>query len=82
MQLDQLSKDRIAVVTDVRWSALPPAEAQRLRALGIEEGAEVELLQRGILFWRDPLAVRVNRMTIAMRRSHAAAIACREIAPR
>mgnify|MGYP002651157119 CR=1 FL=1 len=76
MLLTQLMKGRIARVTRVDWAALPPTEAHRLRMLGLDAGVEVELLHSGVLFWRDPLAVRVGRMTVALRRRHAAAVAC------
>ncbi|RVT44032.1 FeoA family protein [Sphingobium algorifonticola] len=58
----------------VDWSSLSPLEGQRLREFGICEGASIEALHRGGLLGRGPLACRVGRMTIAMRRSHAAAI--------
>ena len=47
-----------------------------MRALGLEEGVAIEALHKGILFWRDPLAIRVGRMTIALRRKAAAAVTC------
>ncbi len=46
---------------------------RRLLELGIIEGAEVEILHEG-LFGRDPLAVRVDDRTIALRRKEATAI--------
>lgn len=78
MRLHQLPRGETSIIIDVAWSDLPPDDARRLRGLGVEAGAEVELLHRGILFWGDPLAVRINRMTVAMRKSHAAAISCGE----
>jgi Fe2+ transport system protein FeoA len=33
-------------------------------------------MHKGILVWRDPLAVRVGRMTVALRSNVAAAIDC------
>lgn len=78
MQLDMLPLRRPARVDSVNWDAIPDSEAHRLRCLGLEEGAVVEALHRGILFFRDPLAVRVGRMTIAMRRNVAAAVTCAE----
>lgn len=50
-----------------------------MRALGIEVGANIEALHRGILFWRDPIAVRVGRMSVAIRKKTAAAICCENI---
>ncbi len=46
---------------------------RRLLALGVMEGAEVELLHTGLI-GRDPLAVRVDDRTIALRRADAALI--------
>jgi ferrous iron transport protein A len=46
---------------------------QRLLELGIVEGASVEVLHEGP-FGRDPIAVRVNDTTIALRRREAMAI--------
>ncbi len=53
---------------------IPAAELERrLIELGFVEGARVEILHQG-LFGRDPIAVRVNDATIALRRRDAAAI--------
>lgn len=76
MQLDQLPLNRNATVRSIDWAAIPEHEGHRLRSLGLEEGASVEALHRGILLWRDPIAVRVGRMTIALRRKVAAAVSC------
>ena len=46
---------------------------RRLLELGFVEGARVELLHEG-LFGRDPIAVRVNGATVALRRREAMAI--------
>jgi len=46
---------------------------RRLIELGFVEGARVEVLHQG-LFGRDPIAVRVNEATIALRRREGAAI--------
>ena len=80
MTLDSLTPRRPHRVTAIDWAALPTAEGHRLRSLGLEEGAVVELLHRGMLFWRDPLAVRIGRMTVAMRKKNAAAVSCAPIA--
>jgi len=66
-------------VARVEWALLPADEARRLQALGVEPGVEVEVLHRGILLWKDPLAIRIGQMTVAMRRAHAAAILCAPI---
>jgi ferrous iron transport protein A len=53
---------------------LPPAEIEnRLLELGFVEGAHVEIMHEGT-FGRDPIAVRVNNATIALRRREAMAI--------
>jgi ferrous iron transport protein A len=55
-------------------SALPEGELERrLIELGFTEGASVEILHEGI-FGRDPIAVRVNGATVALRRREAMAI--------
>jgi ferrous iron transport protein A len=61
---------------DVREAAngLSPAEIEnRLLELGFVEGAHVEILHEGA-FARDPIAVRVNHATIALRRREAMSI--------
>jgi ferrous iron transport protein A len=60
------------------WSAnnhdLPSNELERrLIELGFVEGARVQILHEG-LFGRDPIAVRVNEATVALRRREAASI--------
>jgi ferrous iron transport protein A len=76
VQLDQIPLNQNAIVRAVDWDAMPEGEGHRLRSLGLEEGAEIEALHKGILFWKDPIAVRVGRMRIALRRKIAAAISC------
>ena len=76
MTLDSLPPRIAHRVTVIDWAALPDGEGHRLRSLGLEEGAVVELLHRGVLFGRDPLAVKIGRMTVAMRRKNAAAVVC------
>lgn len=61
-------------VVAVDWDRLEPGEARRLRALGIDSGAVLKLAHRGIFAGRDPLAVEIGRMTVALRRVHALAI--------
>lgn len=74
MTLDHLPAGRYAQITAVDWSALVSEEAQRLRALGLEEGARVAVAHRGVFGGGDPIAVTVGRMTVALRRVHAAAM--------
>ena len=55
-------------------SGVPADELERrLLELGFTEGAQVEILHEG-LFGRDPIAVRVNNATVAIRRREAMAI--------
>ncbi|MCJ2188640.1 FeoA family protein [Novosphingobium beihaiensis] len=74
MTLDVLPIGKTARIVAVDWAALVPEEARRLRALGLEEGARVAVAHRGVLGGGDPIALAVGRMTIAVRRAHAAAI--------
>jgi ferrous iron transport protein A len=55
-------------------STLPDVELEsRLIELGFVEGARVEVLHEGIV-GRDPIAVRVENITIAVRRREAMAV--------
>ena len=87
MRLTALARNIPAYVDSVDWSAIPDADGRRLRELGLCEGASIELLHRGSLMgWlmgkfglqnRGAHACRLGRMIVAMRASHAAAIAVR-----
>lgn len=77
MRLTSLDRNRPAYVDSVDWSAIPDADGSRLRELGLCEGASIELLHRAGFTGRGAYACRVGRMTVAMRASHAAAIAVR-----
>jgi ferrous iron transport protein A len=60
--------------TEATGSALSAAELEsRLIELGFVEGARVEVLHEGAV-GRDPIAVRVENVTIAVRRREAMAI--------
>lgn len=74
MRLDLLPAGRSAYIDRIEWDALSPGEAQRLREFGVDEGSTIETLHRGGLMGRGALACQIGRMTIAMRREHAAAI--------
>ena len=74
MTLDGFDSERSARITSVDWAALAKDESKRLQALGVDEGAEVAIMHRGIFGTRDPIALRLGNMTIAIRRAHAAAI--------
>lgn len=68
-------RGRIAAIeAPAKNTDLPPAELeQRLVELGFIEGAEVEILHEGLI-GRDPIAVRVDGATVAIRRREAMAI--------
>ena len=74
MTLDGFDSGRTARITSVNWAILAEDEGKRLKALGVDEGAEVAIVHRGVFGTRDPLALRIGNMTIAIRRAHAAAI--------
>ena len=71
--LDLLKVGTKARVSAVDWASLDEAEACRLRHFGFDEGVTVQPLHLGP-FGRDPIAIRVGRMTVAIRRRHAGAI--------
>jgi ferrous iron transport protein A len=71
--LDSLGLGRCARIVSIDWAVLDEAEARRLRQFGFDEGVAIEPLHLGP-FGRDPLAVRVGRMTVAIRRAHARAV--------
>ena len=71
--LDQLTVGTRARVSAIDWNELDTAEARRLQHFGFDEGVTVEPLHLGP-FGRDPIAIRVGRMTVAIRRRHAGAI--------
>ena len=79
LTLDLLPPRRRAEIVAVEWETLAPDEAKRLQALGIEEGARVAVEHRGIFIGRDPIALRIGRMTVAIRRAHARAMTVAEL---
>ncbi|WP_133366020.1 FeoA family protein [Qipengyuania sediminis] len=74
MTLDELPTGKKATIASVDWGALALDEAKRLQALGLDAGAQVSIAHRGVFAARDPLAVRIGSMTVAIRRGHARAI--------
>jgi ferrous iron transport protein A len=63
-----------AITVSQESGGLPVGEIEnRLLELGFVEGAHVEILHEGA-FARDPIAVRLNNATIALRRREAMAI--------
>jgi ferrous iron transport protein A len=64
----------LAVRVEGAEDGLSAAELERrLIELGFVEGARVEILHQG-LFGGDPIAVRINEATVALRRREAASI--------
>lgn len=74
LTLDRLPLGQSARVVAVDWGQLDEDEGRRLRMLGIDVGTLVSVAHRGVFGGRDPLAVSVGRMTVALRRSHARAM--------
>lgn len=79
MTLDTLPLNRRARIVAVDWAALAPDEVKRLQAMGIDAGARVAIAHRGIFAGRDPIALSVGRMTVALRRAHARAMTVEEL---
>ncbi|WP_300973226.1 FeoA family protein [Sphingomonas sp. LHG3406-1] len=73
LALDQLALGRRGRIAEIDWALLGDHEAARLRHFGFDSDVTVEPLHNGP-FGRDPLAVKVGRMTVAIRRAHARAI--------
>ncbi|MEO7691778.1 MAG: FeoA family protein [Sphingomonas sp.] len=71
--LESLPQRQRATVAAVDWAALSVPEARRLRELGFDEGVGVEVLHRATL-GKGPIACRIGRMTVALRRAVAGAI--------
>ena len=77
--LSSARKGETGVITRVggetgRHEAIDPAELERrLLEMGFVEGAAIEILHEG-LFGRDPIAVRIDDMRVALRRREAAAV--------
>ena len=74
MRLSDLPLRKAARISTIDWASLGAAEAKRLRELGFDEGVAIEALHSGSMFGRDPIALRVGRMTVAIRRAQASAI--------
>ncbi|HMI21084.1 MAG TPA: FeoA family protein [Sphingomonas sp.] len=72
MRLDQLPLRQASRIASIDWTGLAPREAQRLRELGFDDGVAIEALHRSAM--KGPLACRVGRMIIAVRRKVAATV--------
>jgi ferrous iron transport protein A len=73
VSLEALPRRQHATVAAIDWERLAVPEARRLRELGFDEGVHVEVLHRARL-GRGPIACRIGRMTVALRRAVAGAI--------
>ena len=71
--LDQLKLGTRARIAAIDWAILGEGEANRLKQFGFDEGVAIEPLHLGP-FGKDPLAVRVGRMTVAIRKAQARAV--------
>lgn len=80
LQLSDTSKGARGVIVQVggrQGAGEHAAELERrLLELGFVEGARIELLHEGP-FGRDPIALKVDDMRVALRRREAASIAIR-----
>ncbi|MEO5865993.1 MAG: FeoA family protein [Sphingomonas sp.] len=73
LSLEHLPQRRCAIVASIAWEQLAAPEARRLRELGFDEGVGVEVLHRARI-GGGPIACRIGRMTVALRRRVAGAI--------
>jgi len=71
--LDQLKLGTRARIAAIDWAVLGESEANRLKQFGFDEGVSIEPLHLGP-FGKDPLAVKVGRMTVAIRKAQAKAV--------
>jgi ferrous iron transport protein A len=73
LSLEQLPQRQRATVAGIAWDLLTAPEGRRLRELGFDEGVGVEVLHRARI-GGGPIACRIGRMTVALRRRVAGAI--------
>jgi len=76
--LSDMAKGEEAVITGFDAARCNDAEfardlEDRLLEIGFEEGLKVKILHEGPIS-RDPVAVRIGQMTVALRRMEAAAV--------
>jgi ferrous iron transport protein A len=72
LRLDQLPPGRPSRITTIEWSTLEPEAARRLRELGFDDDVAIEALHHSA--FNGPIACKVGRMIVALRRAQAAAI--------
>lgn len=71
-------RGRVVALKQVETGGVPWSELERrLLEIGFVEGARLEILHEGPIA-HDPIAVRVDDCTIAIRRRDAAAIICQK----
>ena len=73
-RLDQFAMRRPARVVSIDWDGMSDDEARRLRALGLDRDVRIEKMYAGVFGFRDPIALKIGRMTIAIRKRHAMCI--------
>ncbi|MFC3578624.1 FeoA family protein [Sphingomonas hylomeconis] len=73
VSLEKLPRHAHATVAQIDWTRLSVPEARRLRELGFDEGVDIEMLHRSP-FGKGPIACRIGRMTVALRRAVAASV--------
>ncbi len=78
--LEQLALGQGATVATIDWTRLAAPEARRLRELGFDEGVGVEVLHRARM-GGGPIACRIGRMTVALRRVVAGTIYVQPLSP-
>ena len=77
MNLDTLPIGAIARISAIDWAAIPETEGHRLRSLGIDAGATVEPMHKGILFLARPDCRARGPHAVAMRRKVASRFSAR-----
>jgi ferrous iron transport protein A len=70
--LDQLPLGRPSRIISIDWVGLDREAARRMRELGFDDGVAIEALHRSA--FRGPIACKVGRMIVALRRVQAAAV--------
>lgn len=80
ISLEKLAIGQHAIVAAINWAELAVPEARRLRELGVDEGVGVEVLHRAAI-GAGPIACRIGRMTVAMRRAVAGTIDVAVLSP-
>lgn len=74
MRLDDLPLKTPATISVIDWAALGDVAARRLKCFGFDDGVGIEALHFGGMIARDPIAFRIGRMTVALRRVQARAV--------